>query len=348
MPSLYDNTNRQKTVLGSGGLASIYSPPGGEGKYSFVNVVRDYPWTLSENVRLNAPAVVLREFQVNETTIRRQAQFYGSGAKNFVGTNDDILSPYENLYQKDRPTGFVYYLPYFSDTNFEVNTPMWTSLDSLEQFGKSASSGAGALLGESAAEFVDTTLNAVGQATLAGLSLAYPRVGITDRPRLWDSHELRSISIKFPLFNTLNAEDWKKNRELCELLVNQNLYNKRDFITSIPPVFYELLVIGQHYCYASCVTQLTIYNRGNMRLLTDNENRKVNVPDVFEINLTLTDMVMPSKNQFQSIFSNKVVSELVNPTAGFTNRITETGVQDAVRFAQRFINGFAPQPPTTQ
>lgn len=332
--TLYD-TQRQQTVLGPGGLASIFVPKGGEGSYTYINVTKDYPWTLSENARNNAPRVILREYQINETTIRRQTQFYGTGAQNFLSDTNDILSPYENLYQKDLPTGFVYDLPYFSDINFEVNTPMWTSLDSLEQFGKAATSTAGLVGGESAAAFVEQTLGAVGGGALAALSLAYPRVGITDRPRLWDSHEPRSISIKFPLFNTLNADDWKKNRELCELLVNQNLYNKRDAITSIPPVFYELLVIGQHYCYASCVTQLAIYNRGNMRLLsTGTENEKANVPDVYEINITLTDMIMPSKNLFQSIKNQNVISDLVDPTIGFATGVTETGIQDIAELSQ--------------
>jgi tRNA A-37 threonylcarbamoyl transferase component Bud32 len=75
-------------------------------------------------------------------------------------------------------------------------------------------------------------------------------------------------------------------------------------------VFYELIILGQHYSYASCVTQLTIYNRGNMRLLADTDGVPVNVPDVYEVDMTLTDMVMPSKNLFQTIKNQNVVSEL--------------------------------------
>ena len=319
MATLYDQQTQQSLFNKTAGLASIYTPKGGTGKYTYVNVVRGYPWTLSENARSNAPAVILREFQVNETTIRRQAEFYITGAQNFFNASNDILSPYENLYPKDRPTGFVYELPYFSEVNFEVNTPMWTSLDVLEQFSKAVTSGMGVLGGPAAAATTEAVMKGVGGGAMAALALSYPKVGITDRPRLWDSHEPRSINIKFPLFNTVGPSDWKKNRELCELLVNQNLYNKRDLITSIPPVFYELLVVGQHYSYASCVTQLTIYNRGNMRLLRDNDGIPVNVPDVYEVDMTLTDMVMPSKNLFQSIKNKKVVSELVDSSRGFTN-----------------------------
>lgn len=315
MANLFDDTQRPQSLGGTGGLAAIYTPKGGN---YYVNVTKDYTWTLNSNIRQNAPRIILREYQVNESTIKRQAQFYTTGAGNFLGSND-ILSPYEELYQKNLPTGFVYDLPYFSDINFEVNTSMWVSLDQLEQFGKAATGLAGALGGKEFAGFTDAIIQGTGQAIMGGLSLAYPKVGITDRPRLWDSHEPRSINIKFPLFNTFNPTDWKKNRELCELLVNQNLYNKRDFITSVPPVFYELLILGQHYSYASCVTQLTIYNRGNIRQLSDDAGIPANVPDVYEVDMTLTDMVMPSKNLFQSIKNKTVISDLVRtPTATTT------------------------------
>jgi hypothetical protein len=314
MAALFNDSQRQQSVGGTGGLAAIYTPNGGN---YYVNVTKDYTWTLNASIRQNAPRVVLREFQVNETTIQRQAQFYTTGANNFLGTSN-ILSPYEELYQKNLPTGFVYDFPYFSDINFEVNTPMWVSLDNLEQFGKAATGLAGVLGGQKFAGFTESVLQGAGAGAMGALSLTYPKVGITDRPRLWDSHEPRSINIKFPLFNTFNPTDWKKNRELCELLVNQNLYNKRDFITSIPPVFYELLILGQHYSYASCVTQLTIYNRGNMRQLQDDSGIPANVPDVYEVDMTLTDMVMPSKNLFQSIKNKTVVSELVQTSTATT------------------------------
>jgi len=326
MASLFTTPQQKPDTLlsgGSGSLASLYKPSGGGGG---VNVVKDYTWTLSQYAKVNAPVVELTEYEVNETTIKRQALFYGSGAVKSawdtakavankvmsattdyqLSQNKDPLDVYRELYPKgkENETGFKYYMPYFSDINFEVNTPMWASLDTLEQAKNAASGISAALFGEKAGERVGRGLDMVGALGTAALAASYPKVGISDRPRLWNSHEPRSIEIKFPLFNTLDPNDWVKNRELCELLVNQNLYNKRDFITSIPPVFYEVKVYGQHYSWASCVTRLVIYNRGNMRLIGG-----VNIPDVYEVNMTLTDMVMPSKNMFQSITKSVVTTE---------------------------------------
>jgi hypothetical protein len=86
------------------------------------------------------------------------------------------------------------------------------------------------------------------------------------------------------------------------------LFAKINVIVGIPPVYYEIYIPGQHYSYAASMTNLTIHNRGNMRKLTDSGGTDCIVPDAYDVNLTFTDMVMPSKNLFQQMkdFSKKV------------------------------------------
>lgn len=254
------------------------------------DVVKDYPWTLSKK-KDEVPEVKLVEFEVDESTIVNQISYYLSGIKGQASSEDDKdpLSPYKNLFSR-KPTENNFRFPYFSDVNFEVSTPVWQTLDAVEQ-------GANAIgLGD--------VFKGIEGVYKTGLAAVYPRVGIMDRPRVWQNHEFRTINIKFPLFNTLNPDDWEKNRELCWVLVNNNLFSKRDFITSNPPVYYEVTIPGQHYSFASCVTNLTINNRGNMRALKDRNGTVSTVPDAYEVNMTLTDMVMPSRNLFQN--KNKV------------------------------------------
>lgn len=326
MAYLFNDTQRQ----GSGSLASLYKP-GPASNNGKINVVKDFPWTLSKSVRETAPTVTVTEFEINESQIKRQSLFYGAGTVNAFGTRD-ILDVYKQLYPKDKATGFQYSFPYFSDINFEVNTPMWDSLDTLEAAKNTITGIAGALGGKGVQQLIGKGIDVVGAGAMTGLAAMYPKVGITDRPRLWNSHEPRSISVKFPLFNTYSPDDWFKNRELCELLVNQNLYNKRDFITSVPPVFYELKIPGQHYSVASCVTNLTIYNRGNMRIIPY-DGKNYNVPDVYEIDITFTDMVMPSKNMFQSINNQVVTTETI--TGPLTENARTAAVNNALRPGQQ-------------
>jgi hypothetical protein len=341
-------TDTPQTIGGPGGLAKIYKPANGSSKY--VNITEDYPWTLSVNAKKTTPRVILKEFQLNETTIRRQYLFYTTAAGNFSSSGNtppvptesigQFLQPYEELYPKNKTTetGFVYDIPYFSDINFEVKSSQWATLDGLEQAQKAVVGTAGFAAGAGFAGVIDQLVSLGAAAAGAGASLLYPKVGIMDRPRIWQNHEFRTIEIKFPLFNTIAPDDWKRNRLLCELLVNQNLYNKRDFITSVPPVFYEVLVIGQHYSFASCATNVTVYNRGNVRVLKTDDNKPVNVPDVYEINLSLTDMVMPSKNQFQSINDPVVTANIIR--SNFSNTPTDTGFsQVQEQFGLNVISG---------
>ena len=339
------------TEEGRGGAASKVW----ESTNTTFDVVHNYRWTLSNKLNPNTPDsldevpyVKLREYRIDESTIKTQLSYYLTGAGqtvlNIAGdlidtgtgfvngfantsfdssgiakTDSNLLSPYENLFPRN-PTGNDYVFPYFDDINFEVNTPQWASLDTLEAGANFATAAAGVLGGEGAANIVGGLIKGTGAAIGAGLALAYPKIGIMDRPKLWQSHDYRTIQIKFPLFNTVNADDWYKNRNLCWILVNQNLFTKRDFITGIPPVYYEVAVPGQHYSYAACVTNITIYNRGNMRKFKEPDGSDAIVPDAYEINITLTDMVMPSRNLFQAIQSeakritSTVVSSTTNPT----------------------------------
>ena len=280
--------------------------------YGRIDVVRNFCWTLSKNLNNAAadaldevPYVDLIEYEVDETTIRTQLEFYTTAIKN---AGAGAMSPYENLFPR-KSTGNEFRFPYFSDVNFEINTPVWSSLDTLEQGAKAAESLAGVLGGQGFANFVGGAIQGTTSVVGAGLALGYPKVGIMDRPRLWQNHEFRSINIKFPLFNILNAGDWKKNRGLCWTLINSNLFYKRDFITGIPPVYYEVIIPGQHYSFASCVTNLTINNRGNMRRLKDSNSKDAIVPDAYEVNMTLTDMVMPSRNLFARAMEPPVKGE---------------------------------------
>jgi hypothetical protein len=292
---------------GSGGAASQVK----EIKNATFNVVDDYRWTLSERRKqedqdgLNeVPYIILYEYKIDESIIRTQLKYYFDGFFGSFASDLDSLEPYKNLFPRPasgNPEN-IYQFPYFSDINFELNTPEWQSLDTLEQGQKFASGIMGTIFGEGGAKATNMALDLIGKGAGAYLGAAYPKVGIMDRPKLWQNHQFRSFNIKFPLFNTYGPNDWKQNRDLCWTLVNQNLFTKRNLIVGYPPCYYEFLIPGVYYSFASAVTNLTIYNRGNMRRLVDNRtNEKVIVPDVYEIDMTLTDMVMPSRNLFQQV-----------------------------------------------
>lgn len=283
-------TYKRTSLKNAGSLASIATPVGGTG---LINVVKDYVWTLSNTDNSEIPYVVLKEYETDENLITRQIdKFTSQVVQTFDrldprggGTSSDsVLSIYEEMTPKV-PTGFKYIFPYFNKNAIEL-TAQWKDLaDAGDALSK---------LGPKMKATIDAVKTGVGLIAAAGS----PSVGVQDRPKIFETHVDRAINISFTLFNTHQANDYKKNKSLIKLLVTQNLFNKRDYITGMPPVFYDVFIPGQYYSYASHISNLKVENLGNMRIL-DNEI----IPDAYQIEITLQELFKPSKNQFEAIFT---------------------------------------------
>ena len=310
------------------------------------NVVKDYRWTLSKTQNRNdIPYIRLIEYRANETVLQKQLNIYSqlvpSRIGNTFGATQDkkpALKPYEELFPKTDPTGFSYWFPYFSKTSLELSTPNWTQ---VEPAGKAIMDSTKTLgetwLSKEAAGKIDIASSILdGAATAANIAAAanYPIVGAMDRPRIFASHSERTITISFPLFNTVEEGDWVKNRELIYLLMEQNLYNKRDYATGLPPVFYDVYIPGQYYCFASCVTNINVENLGNTRLLLN----EFIVPDAYQVTITLSEMTMPSKNQFAAIFNGEAQNQVKTTTATNTSVATPLSEGPTRRAAEQRNN----------
>jgi len=321
LPPVFDNPNQPKTF----------------------NIVGDYPWTLSDvQNRFDIPNIRLVEHRINQNMLQRQAMFYVGGGVGVVGdiqqsldnlltgadqpTSQGLLDVYTEMYP-DNPTGFRYVFPYFSKTQFELNTPQWSQVDSItESLGEAGASASSALknigssTGRSAADLIDAA-GQIGKTAMdavqIGLKAAYPVVGIVDRPRIFTNHSERSVTISFPLYNTIRANDWINNFEFYFAFASQNLFGKRNFITGQPPVFYRVFVPGQYFSFASCVTNFTVENLGNVRRDFTTNGQETIVPDAYQITITLTEMLMPSLNQYNAIISGDAQSKVQVGVPGY-------------------------------
>ena len=264
--------------------------------------------------------------------------FGGSGstspedvANNPQNANGKLLDVYEEIFP-DNPTKNKYYFPYFTKTFLELNSPQWeqlddigSSVDNLLKGGGNLAKSLGDALGLKSgnviskwANIASETMNAGTQAGLTYLKTQYPVVGIFDRPRIFSSHNERELTIEFPLYNTYEADDWKRNRNLLYKLMTQFLYIKNSYVTGYPPVFYRVLVPGQYFSYASCVTNFNVTNLGNIRKLYG-----YHVPDAYQVTITLKEMCMPSLNQFQAMTTGEA--------AGKVEASVEVGVAPGAR-----------------
>ena len=305
---------------GVGALAKSFFPKDAKTKQQEIDIVGGYPWTLSKLDVGSVPFILLTEYQQTEATIMKQLSFSYQVTKDKAGNavsaatgldakTKETLSIYDEIYPKNKRTPWSYRFPYFNDTAFSLGTAPWTKLDGI---GKKV---AGAV--ESAAKAVDkvtgtkvasdtyeagaAVLGAAGAMMDVALEMGYPAVGIPDRPKIFTAHNERSITIEFPLFNTINAADYVKNRDFIYLFMSQNLFNKRDLITGLPPVFYEVEIPGQYFSIASSVTNIEVKNLGNQRIV----DGAYIVPDAYQVAITLQELAMPSKNQFEYLISQQ-------------------------------------------
>lgn len=300
------------------------------------NIASDYRWTLSKHQnRKDVPYIWLQEFNANESQIQKQISFYtqlipsGVNAAAGIVSSEDPLDIYKEIFpHTDTDNCYQYILPYFNDTNLELSTPTWPDInDAGEVISQGISNtfgGIAGMFGADATKFAAGTkaaLAGIGNAALLAATAQYPVVGELDRPRVFQKHSERTITVSFPLFNTVDSTEWEKNQNFVHTLMNQNLMYKTNYITGVPPVFYSVFIPGQYYCWASCVTNLNVKNLGNMRMM--GENTTSIVPDAYEITISFSEMVQPSKNQFDARYTGESSSGKVN--VSLLGTVTQVG-----------------------
>lgn len=340
-PAIQATKNGQKT---DGSLASTLVPSGMNGGLIDVANSKKYRWTLSQaDLTGEVPYVRLIEYKCNESVLTKQMSFYAH--MGLFGDNSEILDVYKGVFPKDNPTDFSYWFPYFSPTAYELSTPEWAQLDSIGSSINSIAGGAttaatamGKIGAAAKMEIASMAGNAIADIYKLGKQATNAIANVFDRPRVFHGHNSRSITISFPLYNTVSEDDYNNNRSLIYLLMSQNLFNKRDYITGVPPVFYDIWIPGQYYCYAASMTNINVENLGNQRMIYN-----VIVPDAYYVTLTLTEMVMPSKNQFEAVV-NGAASKFVNSATVAMDKLFEEAKNNQVSQAREELTKAVDKP----
>lgn len=328
---------------GQGSLAKKLYPFNGEKQ--LINVISQLKWTVSKH-RADVPYVSLIEHEIDGGLVGRQVEFYTRGVTesfaNFFEAGSkaaSLLSVYDEIFIRNT-TGWQYKFPYFSKVHYELTTNAWEKFDKISQSVTDIGGGLSTILGgkDSKLGIISDVATKVFEAAKGtaetALAFKYPVVGIADRPRIFTGHGERSLTIEFPLYNTFEPNDWRMNREFIFLFQNQNLFNKRNFITGLPPVWYEVHVPGQYYSVASCVTNFKVENLGNTRIMKIGSGKDFIVPDAYQVSITLQEMAMPSSNQFQAAVNGEASKRVTTST-----RATESSVDAASRVVERVTTG---------
>ena len=307
-----------------------------------IDVVKDFKWTKTRRNsegRKNTPTVSLEEFRVvvpsffsNLNVVQQILQTTGTGViealksvaaevevgesvtslieegGKALGRNVDslmeesrkvfgaqemtmprYLKAYENLYGVKR-TRFKYNLPYLEDKYKNVDSG-WSGGSELQS-----------LMG-SGKEFIENFFG-----TLA------PGVGI-DYAKSYDYGGGPSHDISFFLDNTLDSEygGYAQNFRLIYLLLYQNLPNRINKITFVPPVIYRAALPGVFSYRWSFLKKIEVNMVGVRRTKTidkfiNEKPSQVVIPEGYEVKMTLQSLVPETQNLYYDAFNTSVVA----------------------------------------
>jgi hypothetical protein len=257
-------------------------------------------------------------------------------ATTFGVPNKNASLLYEGLYDHTNPTGFVYKFPYFTNMRNSISNS-WKEKNMYNEilqkqiyFSGLEGGGIGGTIKRLTSKFGskipllgtviptgDTIKKYSEMMTRTQAQLAQTSIGLNspvarpegqdpalDVPKIWSTTTPQTFSFSFPLYNTLSEQQIVSNWEFCHLLTYQNLFNKRNLFTGVPPVFYQIKIPGIYFSKAGYISNLNIKNVGNihrMSIKTGNRNIEVNIPDAYLIDIAVTDFFMPSKNFLDSV-----------------------------------------------
>jgi len=226
----------------------------------------------------------------------------------YVSNSDNTVMSATNKLYITEETGFKYKLPYLSDkASARSNT--------FSQGGAGGQANAGKPLLHKM--FTDASEYVSKAAT--SFNIMEPGTYI-DNPGVYDyaSRDYKSYSVSIPLINTSNDfQDVISNWQLIFMLIYQNTPNRitRDLID--PPRIYEAHIKGLWYSKWAYIQSLSIDFVGPTRRMTipvpivkESDSGEIStelfftetvIPDAYQLNLTVTEIVPESQNALYSM-----------------------------------------------
>ena len=218
---------------------------------------------------------------------------------------DNILKPYNGLYYTE-DTGFKYFLPYLSDNYLDNNNTFSDDsqkLASLENISQTLAKGFDAVRGVA---FMDK-----------------PGVYVEQSKQFQFGQEGKSYDITFPLLNTGNYEDIKRNWQLIFGLIYQNKPGSINRNLLELPVIYEFFIEGMAYMPYSYISRIQVDFIGNRRTMgieipsfndtsgneSLNDRTTINtiIPDAYNVNITFEGLNKETKNFLIRSLGNPII-----------------------------------------
>lgn len=255
------------------------------------------------------------------TSLQGGIQKLTSEVGNYLNLSDDfdgkylattLLNPYNNLYALSA-TGKKFCFPYFG------NNTAGFSISNLF-----SSEGSTSLLSKSITEAMSKLAN--GVVAIAGDMQEF--ANLLSSPRNNNSFTMyniekakafsfptegKKVTVRFPLFNTIEKNSWKQNYKFIVLFGLRNMLFRLNNVQYYPPLIYDVSIPGWGRLPLSYVSSFTVNPVGmtrvksiNMNFINKNSSGKestVIVPEAWIIQIEFQSLIADSANQvLSSIF----------------------------------------------
>jgi hypothetical protein len=227
-----------------------------------------------------------------------------------------MSEPYAQLYvieQNNSP--FKYRIPWLlnSGSNLRSITNTWNDNKGFSPRSSSSSTGAP---NSKLSQFFGGAIGGAAGFLTPGIEV--------DPIYTFSTTNCMTLNIRFPLYNTFNIQSTIDNFYFTILLTYQNLKNRTSLVTYVPPSVYTVSCEGMNGVYMpiAYMRELKINNIGTVRQITDDiiPGKTVLVPEAYDVNITLQEMLPQSTNIFQGAVGGAKVEVVgTNPFGGGPN-----------------------------
>lgn len=119
--------------------------------------------------------------------------------------------------------------------------------------------------------------------------------------------EGNKVKLKFTLYNTMEKSEVMRHYDFVVHFMKVNKHIRTNRTNLLPPVYYTMNIPGIRYSPACYVSGLNIRNEGKTRII---ENKII--PDAYNIDIELTDLVSDCANLIGNISNMKKVNVIQN------------------------------------
>lgn len=330
--------SREANFLGITSSPYVVLRPSGNG---VVDIYREMYWA-NLGDKSEVPQIFVTEKELQYGTwatqlgniLKQTDNLFGKG-----GANASTVDSFVQLYAAEN-TGFYYNFPWLLKNGDSIRNieNSWETTQGLGDFFSTSTKGAaGGGVGAAVGSIIGATVGAVVGAYTPGF-------GFEDTKQ-YSSTSQQSITITFPLYNTIDIESAFNHFSFVNLFTFQSLKTRTSLMSYIPPKIYEVdaYSVGGVYMAAAVVSNFKVDSIGTTRRMTEWAGfgpKEILIPEAYRISITFTDLLSQSSNVFAGALGGTKIKvtdggDVFNDLGGTAGRIAEGYQQKAYDFGQK-------------